>query len=307
MGRNLYETHDRFKFWMDHCDDLLHPMLGTSMLDILYGAQANKHQAFDNISYTNPALLTIEYSLAQILQESGIEPDYLLGYSLGEFSSSVFSGVLPLQDALTLSIEIAELVEQHTQQARMLAIIDSTEIIQEFHECFTDIWLIAQNFDRNFVVSGPAEKITALQNTLIEKGKISQILPVNYGFHTPFIDPIEQQFKQFFQNVQLSSPTIATFSSATSQEVTNFNEDYFWQIIRKPVNFEKIIKTLADRDDYIFVDVGPSGTLATFVKYLLPKNSGCKHVEMINQFGDNQTSLAKLQAILASNSPIIQM
>jgi hypothetical protein len=53
-------------------------------------------------------------------------------------------------------------------------------------------------------------------------------------------------------------------------------------------------------DDYIFIDVGPSGVLATFVKYLLPSDSNSSYLEVINQFGRDLHSLEKLKTNLVS-------
>ncbi len=50
------------------------------------------------------------------------------------------------------------------------------------------------------------------------------------------------------------------------------------------------------KEGAIFLDVGPSGSLATFVKYLLPSNSNFYKFEVINQYGKNLSSLEKLRA-----------
>ena len=63
-----------------------------------------------------------------------------------------------------------------------------------------------------------------------------------------------------------------------------------WSTFRHPVAFDATVRGLLQRGEFHFVDVGPSGTLSTFVKYLVPAGSGTSFGEVINPFGrDVQT------------------
>ena len=83
MGKELYEHHKTFNYWMDACNEIVSPLIKTSLTDIIYDND-KKGEAFDRLLYTNPALVSIQYSMFQVLKNIGIHPDYLLGYSLGE-------------------------------------------------------------------------------------------------------------------------------------------------------------------------------------------------------------------------------
>jgi bacillaene synthase trans-acting acyltransferase/trans-AT polyketide synthase/acyltransferase/oxidoreductase domain-containing protein len=297
MGKELYENHSRFKFWMDQCDEIVHPIVQTSLIDVLYRGQG-KSEPFDQILYTNPSLLCIEYSLSRVLLAMGIQPDFLLGYSLGEITASVVSGVISLEDGIQLVVGMAKLVEEKTQLVEMLAVIEAQEIITTFPDLFQNCWLTGKNFQSSFVVSGLPNDIRHLQEGLKQKNIISQKLPVKYGFHTALLDPIEEELKQLVRNIKrlpMGIPIISSLTTATIQEV---NDDHIWEVIRYPVEFERTIRSMLQKDDYIFIDVGPSGSLATFVKYLLTSNSNSLHLAAINQFGKDLNSIEKLRTSL---------
>ena len=298
MGKELYENHPRFKLWMDHCDEMIHPLTQTSLIEILYRKPRNKSEPFDQILYTNPALLCIEYSLTQVLMEMEIKPDYLLGYSLGEIIASVIGCAISLEEGIQVVVEFAKLLKNETRPAGMLAIIESTDIITQFPDLFQKCWLTGKNFQNNFVMSGLSEDIRYLQEALNQKNITSQRLPVNYGFHTELMDPLEEKFKQLVRRINFSSIRIPIISSLKAKVVQKVSDDYFWEVIRQPVEFEKTISWMIQEDDYFFIDVGPSGSLATFVKYLLPANSNSIHMEMMNQFGKDIHSLEKLRSRL---------
>ena len=301
MGKELYESYARFKFWMDHCDEIARPLLQESLIDILYRGR-DKREPFDQIVYTNPALLSIQYSLFRILVEMGIQPDFLLGYSLGEITASVISGGISLEKGLQFIVAKAELFEKKAQPAEMLAIVDSQEMMTEFPEFFQNCWLTGKNFQKSFVVSGLPEDIRRLQEKLTQTNSVFQKLPVKFGFHTELIDSVEDDFKQLVRKFKMAPLRIPVISSLRSEIIQDVNADYLWDVIRHPVDFEKTISWTLEEGDRIYIDVGPSGTLATFVKYILTSDSGSLSLQMINQFGRDQSSMEILKRSLPAGA-----
>ena len=304
MGKELYDKHPRFRLWMNHCSEIVSPLLSEPLLKVLYSPESSKSKPFDDITFTNPALLSIEYSLTRVLMESGIRPDYLLGYSLGEFAAAVVSGVMSLEDGLGMSVKYAHILKDKTPNSGMLAVIDSSQIIHDFPNLFEKCWLTGRNFNSNFVVSGLSKHIDELQKNLSAKGIICQKLPVNYGFHTELIDPVEADFKALFDTINLQSPQIPVISAYRTEIIDDINHDFFWNVNRYPVEFETTISKMLD-DDYHFIDVGPSGTLATFIKYLSKPSSSSSFIETINQFGKDIKTIEKLNQIFSSEVKLV--
>jgi acyl transferase domain-containing protein len=295
MGRELFENHSRFKIWMKHCDAIVEPMLGRSLIDIIYQDGRSKMEPFDELRYTNPAILCFEYCLTKILMESKIEPDYLLGYSFGELTSLVVSGAISLQDGLRFSIDIAELIQADSQQAGMLAIIDSTAIIDEYPHVFESCWLTAKNFNNSFVVGGLESDIVELHEFLNDRKIVNQLLPVKYGFHTKLMEPLKPKIIELFNGINCSSGRIPMLSSLKPNKQVSITAEHIWQVFRYPVDFSGTLNFLLQYEDYIFIDVGPSGTLATFVKYICNQEGDSQYLEVINQFGRDLDSLNKLK------------
>lgn len=301
MGKELYENHAQFKLWMDHCDKIVQPHIQISLIDILYSGR-KKSESFDHLLYTNPALLCIEYSLVRVLMEMGVQPDFLLGYSLGEITASVVSGAISLEEGIEVVVGMARLAEENTPQVEMLAVIESLEITTEFPDLFKNCWVTGKNFQRSFVVSGLSSDIRNLQEGLNKMNLISQKLPVKYGFHTELIDPIESEFNQMISKLNISSIGIPMISSLKNETLHEISKNYFWEVIRYPVDFMKTIEWMLKKGDYIFIDVGPSGTLATFVKYILSSDSRSISLQMINQFGNDLKAIEKLGISLSEEA-----
>lgn len=297
MGKELYEQHEVFKYWMDTCDGIVAPLIGKSLIDILY-KEAKKGSQFDRLLYTNPALLSIQYSLNKVLNAMDIYPDYLLGYSLGEITAAVVSEAISLEDGLTLVVEMANMVEEKTPQAAMLAIVSEKSILLDNQELFEKCWITGTNFSENFVVSGLLPNIQFLKKKLLEQGVTTQILPVNYGFHTPLINDIEAPLKHVLNRITIKEPQIPIISSKETIVREKLTANSLWEVLRHSVNFELTVKNVLQKEEAVFIDVGPSGSLATAVKYILEPDSTSVPLQIMNQFGSNLKTLEKFSDML---------
>ena len=101
MAAQLYQTHSVFRNAMDRCHALAQPYLEHGLLDVIF-AEGSDDALVNRTDYTQPALFAVEYALAQLFLARGVQPQALLGYSLGEYVCACLAGVLSLADALRL-------------------------------------------------------------------------------------------------------------------------------------------------------------------------------------------------------------
>lgn len=302
MGRELYDRHPRFRMWMDYCDEIAAPLIGGSLCDLLY-RDGNKGMPFDRLLHTNPALIAFEYSLAKVMMEAGAKPDYLLGYSLGELSAAIVGEAVTLEQGLGFVVDYARLIESESPPATMLAVIDAPDIETRYADQLEGCWVTARNFDRHLVVTGPVDAIKRLREALTHYGVLQQVLAVNYGFHTEMQQPLEARFMALAAGVEFDAlriPMVSCRDGAVYDHGTGIEgwQQRFWNTFRHPVAFDATVRGMLQRGDFHFLDVGPSGTLATFVKYLLPDGSVSTFADVINPFGrDLQTYGSALRQI----------
>ena len=124
MGRSLYETEPIFRANVDECAEVLKPQLGLDIRTILYPEPSQTTVAEKKIIETliaQPALFVVEYALSQLWLEWGIEPQAVIGHSLGEYAAACVSGVMSRDDALRLVAGRARLMQQLPEGA-MLAV-----------------------------------------------------------------------------------------------------------------------------------------------------------------------------------------
>ncbi len=300
MGKELYEKHKTFHDWMEHCSTLAAPRLGISLTKLLFRDRPDRFEPFDRTLFTFPAVFIINYSLANTLINEGIKPAVLLGYSMGEFVALTIGEALTLEESLQLVIDCAELVEDRTQPAGMMVVLASPAICSEYPQLFRNTTVTCRNYAENFVIAGQRQQLEDLGGFLSQKGVLWQILPIRHGFHSPFMDPIEEEFKSLAFAACLKPMRTSVFSSVYSRELNDrdYTPNYFWDVFSKPVDFSRTVKTLEQLEPHFYVDVGPSGTLASFVKYIIAADSPSRARWTINQFGKDLRSISRLKSEL---------
>lgn len=302
MGRDLYEQDPVFRQSMEHCDRILASLIATSLCDIIYQPREDRFAPFDRTLYTHPAICCLQYSMAQTLLQQGFRPDYLLGYSVGEVAAHIIAGVFSLEDGLRLLVQQAVLLETHNPTGSMMAILATPETVESAPEIVQGTWIAARNFETHFVVAGSEETISLLHGLLHgqlgAKQISSQRLPVRYAFHSPLMDPIKEAFTAYLDCMTFASPTIPIISATHGQRIQKTDSGFLWAVTRAPVEFKKTIDQLEAQNHYLYLDIGPSGTLSTFVKYNLCSTSASETLSTITPFGGTQKNIDKMRLLL---------
>ena len=128
MGRLLYETSPTFRRTLDECAAALAGHLDRGLLDLMFAADAETSPINDTI-YAQPVTFAIEAALAALWRSWGIEPDFVLGHSLGEYAAAYVAGMLPLGDAIRLVAERGRLTQQIATGGAMAAVLGPYEIV----------------------------------------------------------------------------------------------------------------------------------------------------------------------------------
>ncbi len=294
MGRNLYLSNPVFHRWMEKLDNIFASLTGKSVIKILYDGNRQKSEPFDNILYTHPAIFMLEYSLAQVLLERGIYPDYVLGASLGEYTACAVAGVISCEYAVRCLVTQAKMLESHCLKGGMLAIINDYRLYDDMPVLSKNSELVSVNYHSHFIVSGSINNLKEIEEYLKVERILFQRLPVSFAFHSRLIDPIASVYNCFLKSITLKSPEVNFISSLTGDKNIAFDSSYFWDVVRKPINFRSAVRNLRNEQEYVFIDLGPSGTLVNFVKYNLDNENQASIFPIITPFNNETRNLERL-------------
>ncbi|MFF8597091.1 ACP S-malonyltransferase [Streptomyces sp. NPDC015220] len=265
MGRPLFDHEPVFRDSMRELDEVVQKLAGVTVVGQVYGADRGVGDPFDRLLFTHPAIVMVEYSLARLLRSRGVEPDYVGGSSLGEFAAAAVAGVLPIEDVLSTVVRQAQLCERSGPPGRMLAVLSDVASF-EHDPVFAGTELASVNYPEHFVVSGTVARITELRAELTGRGTPTEVLPVPHAFHSSHIDLLAEGHRDLFRGLRPAAPRIPLVSGVDGSRPERLDADYFWNVVRRPIDFPAAVRTLAAAGDPVHLDLSPGGTLATFLR-----------------------------------------
>jgi malonyl CoA-acyl carrier protein transacylase len=276
MGRELYETQPTFRTTLDRCDKILHPYLGYSLLKVLY-PEPSVASPIDETAFTQPALFAIEFSLTELWRSWGIEPNVVMGHSVGEYVAACVAGLFSLEDGLKLIATRAKLMQALPPGGAMVAVFASQEVVAATLKPFAhQVTIAAVNGPQNIVISGEGEAIRHIVATLEVVGIKTVQLKVSHAFHSPLMEPTLTEFKQVASEITFFSPELELMSNVTGELATAdiATPEYWCRHVMQPVQFASSIKRLHQTGYDIFIECGPKPTLLGMGRQSLPEGVG---------------------------------
>ncbi|MGB5710282.1 MAG: acyltransferase domain-containing protein, partial [Waterburya sp.] len=268
MGANLYRDEPVFRNAVNCCLNILQPLLDQDLRAIIYPSEPNEESAtlLRQTVYTQPALFTVEYALAQLWLSWGIEPKAAIGHSIGEFVAACLAGVFSLEDALKLVATRGKMMWDLPSGA-MLSVRLAAEELEPL--LTPELAIAAINGPSLCVVSGTHEQIANLQSTLATKEVACKALHTSHAFHSPMMNAIVEPFAEIVGQVELSPPQMPFISTVTANWITDAQatDPMYWaNHLRATVRFAEGIQRLWQQSDRVLLEVGPRTTTATLAR-----------------------------------------
>ena len=269
MGRGLYESEEVFREEVDRCAEILRPLLGFDLRELLYPAEgADLEEAarrLQQTSLTQPALFVVEYALARLWMSRGVRPQAMVGHSIGEYAAACMAGVFELEDALALVTERGRLMQSMPPGAMLAVPLTEAELVPRL-AAYPEVSLAAINRTDLCVVSGTHEALAALERELKAQGLDCRPLHTSHAFHSAMMDPILEDFTAAVERVPRRAPRLPYISNVTGtwirpEEATD--PAYWARQLRGAVRFADAVGELLAEPGRILLEVGPGNTLAT--------------------------------------------
>ena len=304
MGQKLFEQNAFFRDSLERSDRIVQRWLHRSLIDELYGT---KQQRFDDLLITHPAIVAVEIAMISVMEGLGVRADFVSGNSLGEFAAGVVNGVWTAEVAIEAAIEQARSIVRNDTTGGMIAVMSrKTPFLEHlYHE--HHLFLASDNFDGHFTLAGSVGDLHAFQSALVEPGVDFLRLPVNHPFHCPLIESGRRASIYDMAGMpSLLVPRAGFVSGLQCEELTTLRENYFWDVVSKYTDFPKTVQYIEKKGTCLYIDLGPSGTSASFVKYNLDHTSRSQVFQIMTPFKREPEQLEKLQKILAGKNNLLR-
>jgi amino acid adenylation domain-containing protein len=265
MGRGLYETEGEFRRQMQRCADIVRPLMADDLLSMVYPAvhSPEAKQRLMSTVAAQPAIFSVEYSLAKLWMSWGVQPQAMIGHSVGEFVAAVLAGVFSLEDALALVAARGRLMQELPGGAMLAVRLPEAQLLPLLTPSLA---LAAINGPALCVVAGPHEAVEALEKALAARHVVSRRLHTSHAFHSPMVEPVIEPLRRQLRKLRLSAPTIPYVSCVTGDWIRAdqaTSPDYWAQHARATVRFADGMTTVSASPAALLLEVGPGNALST--------------------------------------------
>ncbi|WP_343574527.1 type I polyketide synthase [Mycobacterium sp.] len=261
MARELFETEPVFADTMTRCAAAVHDVLDKPLLDVIFDPDGD--DTLRQTSYAQPALFAVEMGLARLWQSWGFEPDVVIGHSVGQYTAACVAGVFSLEDGALLLAERGRLFGSLPDGGRMVAVFADAERVESVTDHFPSLSVAAYN-GANTVLSGPAQDLDQAVAGLEADGLRCDWLDTSHAFHSALLDTVLDDFEGYANRFEFAAPQrtlVCNRTGAALGRTAKLDGVYWRQHARRPVEFAKSVRTLADLHCTMLLEVGPQPVL----------------------------------------------
>jgi len=266
MGRELLQKEGVFREKIIECDHLLSLYADWSLLTELTATEENSRISETEIS--QPLLFALQVSLVALWKSRGIEPDAVVGHSVGEVAAAHISGALDLANAIKVIFFRGLCMSHATGSGGMMAVALSPEQAnQEISSYSGKVSIAAINSPSSVTVSGQPDLLTDLANKLNKQGIYNKILKVQFAFHSAQMDPVQDELLTALDGLELDDIHIPIYSTVLAEKVNEngFDADYWWRNVRDKVCFAPAMQNLIADGYNLFIEIGPHPVLSSSI------------------------------------------
>ncbi|HEY6391954.1 MAG TPA: type I polyketide synthase [Bryobacteraceae bacterium] len=265
MAAELYRFQPVFRRELDRCSELLQPHLGRRILDVIFSPE--NAGLLDQTGFTQPALFAVEYALARLWMDLGLQPQAMLGHSIGEYVAACLAGVFTLEDALAVVAFRGKLMQSLPEGAMLAVPLGELETAVLLTGGLS---IAAVNGAERCIVAGTPAEVARLEAVLSGRGISVQRLATNRAFHSAMTKPAMDSLRELFKNIPLQSPKIPYLSNVTGtwigpEDATS--PDYWARHLRRTVRFAEGLDEVLKIPDAVFIEAGPGKTLKTLTRW----------------------------------------
>ena len=271
MGKALYARFAVFREALDAVFGAFEGELARPLREVLF---AEEHSAdatlLDQTEFAQPALFALEVALYRLLSSWGVQPDMLVGHSIGEISAAHLAGVMSLADASKLVAARGRLMQELPAGGAMLALaVSEAELVPQLAQYAGRLDVAAVNGPHSVVVSGDEDAVLAVGRHFEAQGRRVSRLRVSHAFHSPRMEEMLEPFGRVVRDLQLRPPAVPIISNvsgapASAEELTT--AEYWVLHARRTVRFYQAVQTLERAGIETFLELGPQGVLSALVQ-----------------------------------------
>ncbi len=256
-------------------DEKLHLLEGQA--NVILGYNTRERLTTDDslihqTKYTQPLVLLSSIYAYETLKTIGIQPEAVLGFSLGEYTALYASGIFSFEEIITLVQARAHIMHEETirHPGAMAAILGlSRDVVDTICQTI-EHGVYAANYNSlvQTVISGTEEGIhLAIEEAKRRGAKRAVKLQVSGAFHSPLMQGASMRFEEVLKGYTPQEPIYPMYLNTTARpvELASLKREMVKQI-SSPVRFVEAILEMKKDGFTHFIEIGPGSVLSGLIR-----------------------------------------
>ncbi|MBI4613167.1 MAG: acyltransferase domain-containing protein, partial [Planctomycetes bacterium] len=295
MARALFEREPAFREAIERCEIAFRSHVEFSLRSALMEGSGE----IERIDTIQPTLFAVQVALAALWQTWGIEPDAVVGHSMGEVAAAHVAGALTLDDAARVICRRSRLLLA-VRGAGAMAMVELglDEARQAIRGLEHAVSVAAANSPRSTILSGDRGVLAEILGELEARGVFCRWVKVDVASHSPQMDPLRKSLLGELDGLRPRPARIPIYSTVLASPVdgAGLDADYWSRNLREPVLFAPAVSRLVADGHTTFVELAPHPILAPAVEQCL-KSAGCRGTVVGSLRRDDDDRISMLVAL----------
>ena len=222
-------------------------------------------------SVQQPALVATSLAVLAAIRARGIEPDVVIGHSVGEFAALAAAQTMSDEEAIALvrerGLAMAEAAREHPGSMAAILGLDD-EVVEALCRSILGVWPANYNCPGQIVVSGENPAVDECCAAAEQEGARRTVkLRVSGAFHSPLVARAADRFRPAVERIKFQDPVAPFMSTVTARlEEAHRVGPLLVDQLTAPVRFTQSAGALVRDGVRTFVEVGPGNVLSGLVK-----------------------------------------
>jgi len=222
-----------------------------------------------------PAILTVSVAAQRVLAARGIEPSFVAGHSLGEYSANVAAGTMSFGDATRIVRKRGQYMQEAVPvgAGAMAAILglDADAVARACEDAAQGEVVSPANINGagQVVIAGAIAAVRRAGERAKTLGAKRVIpLPVSAPFHCALLKPAEERLEPELRALSVREPRVPVVANVDAEPKRDAASaiDALVRQVSSPVRWEDVVRRLASEGVTNYVEVGPGTVLSGLVR-----------------------------------------
>jgi len=258
MGRQLLADEPVFAAAVADLEPLFVAETGFSLREVIA-----RGEPVSGIERIQPVLVGMQLALTALWRSYGVEPDAVIGHSLGEVTAAVVGGGLTAAEGLRVIATRSRLMSRLSGQGAMALLELGPERTEALISLHPGVTLAVFASPRQSVIAGPPDEVDAVIAAVAARNRLARRIEVEVASHHPIVDPVLPELRAALTELTPRSPSIPFMSTCydhTGAAAPLFGARYWCDNLRNPVRFSQAVAATG-KSHGTFVEISPHPVL----------------------------------------------